>query len=54
MIARSLLEQARKKNPKKPELWMAAIRTERRAGNSKEAESLLAKALQVEQLLSVL
>lgn len=44
--ARSLLELARLKNPKTPELWLEAIRLERRAGNSKLAESLMARALQ--------
>jgi hypothetical protein len=45
--ARALLEQARLKNPKTDELWLAAIRTEQRAGNEKAADSVLAKALQV-------
>jgi pre-mRNA-processing factor 6 len=44
--ARSLLELARLKNPKTPELWFEAIRLERRAGNPKLAESLMARALQ--------
>ncbi len=44
--ARSLLELARLKNPKTPELWLEAIRLERRAGNSKLAETLMARALQ--------
>jgi pre-mRNA-processing factor 6 len=34
------------KNPKNAALWLAAVRTESRAGNSKAAESLMAKALQ--------
>lgn len=45
--ARALLEQGRLKNPKNDELWLAAVRTEKRAGNDKAAESALAKALQV-------
>jgi len=44
--ARSLLELARLKNPKNPELWLEAIRLERRAGNEKLAVSLMARALQ--------
>jgi len=44
--ARSLLELARLKNPKNPELWLEAIRLERRAGNEKLAVSLIARALQ--------
>ncbi|GFR44314.1 hypothetical protein Agub_g5438 [Astrephomene gubernaculifera] len=44
--ARALLEQARLRNPHTPELWLAAIRTEQRAGNEKAADSVLAKALQ--------
>lgn len=39
--------QARHRNPKTPELWLAAIRTEQRAGSTKAAEALLAKGLQV-------
>jgi hypothetical protein len=39
--------QARHRNPKTPELWLAAIRTEQRAGNTKAAEALLAKGMQV-------
>jgi pre-mRNA-processing factor 6 len=38
--------QARHRNPKTPELWLAAIRTEQRAGSTKAAEALLAKGLQ--------
>jgi pre-mRNA-processing factor 6 len=38
--------QARLKNPKNEELWLAAVRTEQRAGNAKAAETLMAKALQ--------
>lgn len=44
--ARSLLEIARLKNPKNPELWLEAVRLERRAGNEKLAVSLMARALQ--------
>lgn len=44
--ARSLLELARLKNPKSPELWVEAIRLERRAGNDKLAVTLMARALQ--------
>lgn len=44
--ARSLLELARLKNPKNPELWLSSIRLERRAGNDKLAISLMARALQ--------
>jgi pre-mRNA-processing factor 6 len=44
--ARSLLELARLKNPKNPELWVEAIRLERRAGNDKLAITLMARALQ--------
>jgi len=44
--ARTILELARLKNAKHPELWLAAIRLERRAGNYKLAENLSAKAFQ--------
>uniref|UniRef100_A0A452YKD7 Uncharacterized protein n=1 Tax=Aegilops tauschii subsp. strangulata TaxID=200361 RepID=A0A452YKD7_AEGTS len=44
--SRAFLTMARKKNPATPELWLAAIRAELRHGNKKEADSLLAKALQ--------
>ena len=44
--ARSILELARLKNPKNPDLWLAAVRLERRHGNRKLAENLGAKALQ--------
>lgn len=44
--ARSLLELARLKDPKTPELWLEAIRLEHRSGNPKMAENLMAKALQ--------
>ena len=35
--------QARLKNPKNEDLWLAAVRTEQRAGNSKAADALMAK-----------
>jgi hypothetical protein len=41
------LGQARHRNAKEDELWLAAIRTEQRVGSTKAAEALLAKALQV-------
>lgn len=44
--ARGLLEIARLKNQKNPMLWLEAIRLERRAGNEKLANTLMAKALQ--------
>eukprot|EP00798_Chlamydomonas_sp_ICE-L_P028065 gene28065-31168_t len=44
--ARALLEQAQLKNPQNGELWLAAIRTECMAGNTKASDSMLAKALQ--------
>lgn len=44
--ARGLLDLARLKNPKNPELWLESVRLERRAGNAKLAETLMAKALQ--------
>lgn len=44
---RALLEQARLKNPKSDQLWLAAVRMELRAGNTKAAEATMAKALQV-------
>ncbi len=44
--ARSLLELARLKNRRNPELWVEAIRLERRAGNEKLAKNLIARALQ--------
>lgn len=47
LISRSILEQARKKIFKSPELWLAAIRTEKRSKHEREAEMLLAKSLQV-------
>ncbi len=45
--ARAILEQARLKNPHQDELWLAAVRTEQRAANTKAADALMAKALQV-------
>jgi len=42
----AVLTTARKKNPATPGLWLAAIRAELRHGNKKEADALLAKALQ--------
>ncbi|KAG7369382.1 PRP1 splicing factor-like protein [Nitzschia inconspicua] len=44
--ARSLLELARLKNPKNDQLWLEAIRLERRSNNPKLAETLMARALQ--------
>ena len=44
--ARSLLELARLKNPKTPELWLEAIRLEHRSGHAKLADSLMARGLQ--------
>jgi pre-mRNA-processing factor 6 len=44
--ARSLLELARLKNPKNDQLWLEAVRLERRNNNSKLAETLMARALQ--------
>jgi hypothetical protein len=35
--------QARLKNPKDEDLWLAAVRTEQRAGNAKAADALMAK-----------
>lgn len=48
--ARAILEQARLKNPKQDQLWLAAIRTELRSGNNKAADALMAKALQVKSM----
>jgi len=45
-MARSILETARLRNAKNPQLWLAAMRTERQAENLKVAQQLLAKALQ--------
>ena len=44
--ARTVLELARLKNPTSDELWLASVRLERRAGESKLAAALMAKALQ--------
>ena len=44
--ARALLEQGRSKNLKEPDIWLAAVRTEQRAGLPKAADALMAKALQ--------
>ena len=44
--ARAILETARLKVPKNPQLWVAAIRIEQRADNVKVAQQLMAKALQ--------
>ena len=41
-----MLEVARLRNPKHEGLWLEAVRLERRAGNAKGADSLMAKALQ--------
>jgi pre-mRNA-processing factor 6 len=43
--ARSILEIARLKI-NSPQLWLCAVRVERRAGNHKAAATLMAKALQ--------
>ena len=43
----TLLLQARLKNPGDEDLWLAAVRTELRAERKRDAEALLAKALQV-------
>ena len=45
--ARAILEQARLKNPKQDELWLTAVHTEQRSGNTKAANALMAKALQI-------
>lgn len=44
--ARGLLDLGRLKNPKNPELWLESVRLERRAGNGKLADTLMARALQ--------
>jgi pre-mRNA-processing factor 6 len=44
--ARSLLELARLKNPKNPQLWLAAVRLEVDQNNDKMVTTLMAKALQ--------
>ncbi|VVA32772.1 PREDICTED: pre-mRNA-processing factor 6 [Prunus dulcis] len=43
--ARSVLTLAKNKNPQIPQLWLAAIRAEMRHGNNKEADILMAMAL---------
>lgn len=44
--ARALGEEARHLRPADPDLWLICIRLERRSGNEKLAENLMAKALQ--------
>lgn len=44
--ARSVLEVARLKNPKSPQLWLEAVQLEARSGAHALSQSLLAKALQ--------
>lgn len=44
--ARAALTMARKRNPQNPELWLAAVRAELKHGYKKEADILMAKALQ--------
>jgi pre-mRNA-processing factor 6 len=44
--ARALGEEARHMLPADPDLWLVCIRLERRSGNEKLAENLMAKALQ--------
>jgi hypothetical protein len=41
--ARSVLEQARQRNPKCPELWLEAVRIETRGEKKEYAKSLMAK-----------
>ncbi|KAI5334380.1 hypothetical protein L3X38_024513 [Prunus dulcis] len=43
--ARSVLMLAKNKNPQIPQLWLAVIRAEMRHGNNKEADILMAMAL---------
>jgi pre-mRNA-processing factor 6 len=43
---RAILIMARKRNPQNPELWLAAVRAELKHGHKKEADNLMAKALQ--------
>ena len=45
--------QARLKNPGNEDLWLAAVRTELRAEKKKDAEVLVAKALQVSHFAEV-
>ncbi|KAM5546596.1 hypothetical protein ABKV19_002401 [Rosa sericea] len=47
--ARAVLTTARKKNSRNPELWLAAVRAELRHGNKREADTLMAKALQEQE-----
>lgn len=42
------------KNPGNDDLWLAAVRTELRAEKKKDADALIAKALQVQSLLVAL
>ena len=44
--ARMTLESARHRNPGKAELWLEAVRLERRCGAEKNAEAMLARGLQ--------
>ncbi|KAJ8624261.1 hypothetical protein MRB53_032791 [Persea americana] len=44
--ARAIHTMATWKNPQSPKLWLAAVRAESRHGNKKEADILMAKALQ--------
>ena len=44
--ARAILTMARKKNPHNAELWLASVQAESRRGNKKEADFLMARALQ--------
>ena len=46
-LRRAACVQARLKNPGVDSLWLAAIRMELRADRKKEADALMAKALQV-------
>ena len=41
--ARSVLEQARQRNPKCPEMWLEAVRIETRGEKKEYAKSLMAK-----------
>ncbi|EEA05028.1 pre-mRNA-plicing factor 6, putative [Cryptosporidium muris RN66] len=43
--ARTMLDRARLKNPKTPELWLATIRLEESAGNSSITQQIMSKAL---------
>ncbi|XP_013148071.1 PREDICTED: pre-mRNA-processing factor 6 [Papilio polytes] len=44
--ARSVLEKARLRNPKNPELWLESVRLERRCGAADISSAVMAKALQ--------